>query len=48
MQKNAKSTNYEFILWLGIMIVVMLITFSIVFTIEKKKQRKAASGKRFY
>lgn len=48
LQKNAKSTNYEFILWLGIMIVVMLITFSIVFTIEKKKQRKAAGSKRFY
>ena len=48
LQKNAKTTNYEFILWLGIMIVVMLITFSIVFTIEKKKQRKAAQSRRFY
>lgn len=48
LQKNAKSTNYEFILWLGIMIVVMLITFAIVFTVEKKKQRKAAQSRRFY
>lgn len=48
MQKNAKTTNYEFILWLGVMIVVMLITFAIVFTVEKKKQRKAAAGRRFY
>ena len=47
-QKNAKSTNYEFLLWLAIMIVVMLITFSIVFTIEKKKARKAARSRRFY
>lgn len=48
MQKNAKSTNFEFILWLAIMIVVMLITFTIVFTIEKKKQKAAARNRRFY
>lgn len=48
MQKSSKNTNYEFILWLGIMIVVMLITFAIVFTVEKKKQRKAAQSRRFY
>ena len=48
MQKNAKTTNFEFILWLAIMIVVMLITFAIVFTVEKKKQKKAAASRRFY
>lgn len=47
-QKAAKSTNFEFILWLAIMIVVMLITFTVVFTIEKKKARKAAQARRFY
>lgn len=48
MQKNAKTTNFEFILWLAIMIVVMLITFAIVFTVEKKKQKAAARNRRFY
>ena len=48
MQKNAKTTNFEFILWLAIMIVVMLITFTIVFTVEKKKQKAAARNRRFY
>ena len=48
MQKNAKTTNFEFILWLAIMIVVMLITFTIVFTVEKKKQKAAARSRRFY
>ena len=48
MQKNAKANNYQFILWLGVMIVVLVITFTIVFMVEKKKQKKAASSKRFY
>ena len=48
LQKNAKTTNYEFILWLAIMIVVMLITFAVVFTIEKKKARAAARSRRYY
>ena len=46
-RQGANGTNFEFILWLGIMIVVMLITFTIVYSVEKKKQRAAYRGRRF-
>ena len=46
-QRGSNGTNFEFILWLAIMIVVMLITFSIVYAVEKKKQRAAYHGRRF-
>ncbi len=37
--RGASSANFEFILWLAIMIVVMLITFAIVYAVEKRKNR---------
>ena len=44
----SSTTNLEFIVWLGIMIVVMLITFAIIYTVEKKKARAVAHiGRRF-
>lgn len=46
-KQGANGTNFEFILWLGIMIVVMLITFTVVYFVEKKKQRAARHGRRF-
>lgn len=45
-KQSANGTNFEFILWLGIMIVVLLIAFTIVYVVEKKKQR-AARGRRY-
>lgn len=50
VRKSAASTNLEFILWLAIMIVVMLIAFTIVYAVEKKKQVKvtAAHARRRY
>lgn len=46
-QRGANATNFEFLLWLVVMIVVMMIAFSIVYMVEKKKQRAAYSGRRF-
>lgn len=47
-RNGANATNFEFILWLAIMVVVMLITFSIVYAVEKKKSKAAArAGRRF-
>ena len=46
-KRSANATNFEFIIWLVVMIVVMLVTFSIVYVIEKKKQRNAYSARRF-
>ena len=50
VRKTAASTNLEFILWLAIMIVVMLIAFTIVYAVEKRKQVKvtAAHARRRY
>jgi peptidoglycan hydrolase-like protein with peptidoglycan-binding domain len=45
-KRGTNGTNFEFLIWLAIMIVVMLITFTIVYVIEKKKQ-KATRGRRF-
>lgn len=45
-KRGANATNFEFLVWLAIMIVVMLITFSIVYAVEKKKQR-ANRGRRY-
>lgn len=45
-KRGANATNFEFLIWLAIMIVVMIITFAIVYVIEKKKQR-AHRGRRF-
>ena len=45
-KRGANGSNFEFLIWLAIMIVVMLITFTIVYVIEKKKQ-KATRGRRF-
>ena len=45
-KQSANGTNFEFIIWLGIMIVVMLIAFTIVYVVEKKKQ-KANQGRRY-
>lgn len=49
VSSRASSTaNFEFIVWLGIMIAVMLIAFVIVFMIEKKRSRAMAyAGRRF-
>jgi len=46
VRKTAASTNLEFILWLAIMIVVMLIAFTIVYAVEKRKARVAAARAR--
>ena len=45
-KRGANGSNFEFLIWLAIMIVVMLITFTVVYVIEKKKQR-AHRGRRF-
>ena len=46
--RTASTANLEFIVWLGIMIVVMIVAFIIVFTVEKKRSRKMAYvGRRF-
>ena len=44
--QNANATNFEFIIWLAVMIVVMLITFIIVYALQKKKA-KAYVGRRY-
>lgn len=46
-RRGANATNFEFLLWLAVMIVVMLIAFSVVYVVEKKRQRKAYSARRF-
>ena len=46
-KRGANATNFEFIIWLAIMIVVMLITFAIVYAVEKRKQKVAYYGRRF-
>ena len=45
-KRGANGSNFEFLIWLGIMIVVMLIAFTVVYVIERKKQ-KARRGRRF-
>mgnify|MGYP007102009909 CR=1 FL=1 len=45
-KRGANGTNFEFLIWLAIMIVVMLAAFTVVYVIEKKKQ-KATRGRRF-
>ncbi len=46
-KRGDNATNFEFLLWLGIMIVVMLITFTIVYMVEKKKQKAARHARRY-
>lgn len=46
-KRSANATNFEFLLWLAIMIVVLLITFSVVYAVEKKRQRAAYRARRF-
>lgn len=46
-KRGANATNFEFIIWLAIMIVVMLIAFAIVYAVEKKKQKAAYQARRF-
>ena len=46
-KRSANATNFQFILWLAIMIVVMLIAFAIVYAVEKKKQKAAYRARRF-
>ncbi|MBQ3416833.1 MAG: peptidoglycan-binding protein [Ruminococcus sp.] len=43
---NTNGTNFEFIIWLAVMIVVMIITFIIVYNVQKKKA-KAYVGRRY-
>lgn len=45
-KRGANGTNLDFVLWLGIMIVVLIVTFAIVYVIEKKRQ-KANRGRRY-
>ena len=45
-KQNANATNFEFIIWLAVMIVVMIITFIIVYHVQKKKA-KAYVGRRY-
>ena len=46
--RSASTANLEFIVWLAIMIVVMLIAFTIVYLAEKKRSRAMAhAGRRF-
>ena len=44
---NSKQSNFQFIIWLAVMIVVMTIAFFIVQAVEKKKAGKKSSGKYF-
>ena len=44
---NSKQSNFQFIIWLAVMIVVMTIAFFIVQSVEKKKAGKKSSGKYF-
>ncbi|MBQ3331329.1 MAG: peptidoglycan-binding protein [Ruminococcus sp.] len=46
-KRGANATNFEFLIWLAVMIVVLLIAFSIVYAVEKKKQRAAYHARRF-
>jgi peptidoglycan hydrolase-like protein with peptidoglycan-binding domain len=46
-KRSANATNFEFILWLAVMIVVMLVAFAIVYAVEKKKQKAAYRARRF-
>ncbi|WP_316608385.1 peptidoglycan-binding protein [uncultured Ruminococcus sp.] len=43
-KRGDNATNFQFIIWLVIMIAVMLIAFTVVYAIEKKKQQ---TGRRF-
>lgn len=46
--RSSSANNLEFIVWLAIMIVVMLLAFAIVYTIEKKHSKAMAhAGRRF-
>ena len=48
LSRNAHTTNFQFIMWLAIMIVVMLISFGIVYAVEKKKRHTPVhSGRRY-
>ena len=46
-KRGANATNFEFLIWLAIMVVVMLITFAIVYAVEKKKQKAMRHARRF-
>lgn len=46
-KEDSNGNNFQFILWLGVMIVVMLIAFAIVHAVEKKKSGKKASHRYF-
>ena len=46
--RKSSSSNLEFVVWLAIMIVVMLVAFAIVYLTEKKRARAMAhAGRRF-
>ena len=44
--QQGSGANFEFIIWLAVMIVVMIITFIIVYNVQKKKAR-AYVGRRY-
>ncbi|MBQ3264616.1 MAG: peptidoglycan-binding protein [Ruminococcus sp.] len=46
-KRGANATNFEFLIWLAVMIVVLMITFAVVYAIERKKQRAAYRARRF-
>lgn len=46
-KSDANGNNFQFILWLGIMIIVMTVAFFVVQAIEKKKAGKKSSAKYF-
>ena len=46
-KRGANATNFEFLIWLAVMIVVLIIAFSIVYAVEKKKQREMRHARRF-
>ena len=46
-KRGANATNFQFLIWMAVMIVVLMITFAIVYAVEKKKQRAAYRARRF-
>lgn len=46
-KRGANATNFEFLIWLAVMVVVLMIAFSIVYAVEKKKQREMRHARRF-
>jgi len=47
-ESDANGNNFQFIFWLAVMIIVMSITFAVVHAVEKKKNGKKATSKKYF